>query len=65
MPKKNSERVTDTVTLLPNRIPIPTPSLADRIKSISNQLIHLLLHEEVSLGSCLKPTAKEHILTLA
>ena len=65
MSKTHNERVTDTATLLPNRIHIPTLSLTDHIRSTSDQLIHLLLHKEASLGPYLKPATKEYIITLA
>ena len=65
MPKTNSGCVTNTATLIPNRIPIHTPSLTDHIKSTSDQLIHIMLHKKTPLGPYLKPTTKEHLLTLA
>ena len=65
IPKTHTERVTDTATLLPNRIPIPKPSLTDHIRSTTDQLIYLLLHKEASLVPYLKPTTNEYLLTLA
>ena len=65
IPKTRAERISDTVTLLPHKVPIPNPSLKDHIISTSEQLIHLLTNKKKPIGPFLPPSSKKSLLDLA
>ena len=65
IPKIHSERVTDTATFIPSKIPIPSPYITYHAKATSEKLIHLLAHKKLTIGPSIKATRKDNLLNLA
>ena len=65
VPKTHSERITDTVTLLPHTIPIPKTSLDDHIRATSDNLISLLYRKKSPIGPFITPSTQDHLIKLA
>ena len=65
MPDTHAQRITDTATLIPNKIPISTPSLDDHLQNTAEQLITLLCHKSKNIGPFVKNSTKQELLRLA
>ena len=65
IPKTHRERISDTLDLIPNIIPIPESNLEDHIKNMSEQLIHLLANKKKATGPFLEETTKSGLLEIA
>ena len=51
--------------MIPNKIPIPTPSLDDHLRATAEKLITLLTHQSKNVGPYIKSSTKDDLLRLA
>ena len=63
--KTHTIRTTDTATLLPHHVLIPNPSIDDRIRSVSENLLSLLHNKKKPIGPFVKSSTKDAMLQLA
>ena len=65
MPETHSSRVTDTATMIPDKIPIPMASIDDHLRTTMEHLITLLINKRKHIGPLVKSTTQSELLRLA
>ena len=55
----------DTLTLLPNKIPVTNATIYDHLRHTLEQLIHLLLNKQKNIGPYVNESTRKHLLEVA